>query len=99
MYRPLTVKLNRRGHKKYSVFNVVVTSGETDRKGGFIEVIGFVNPQYTERQIYIDSQRLAIWLNRGAQVHPSVAKYIYLAATSFHTYNKNKNKNKILKLI
>lgn len=95
MYKPLIVKLNRRGHKKYCVFNVVVTSSQTDRKGGFIEIIGFVNPQYTERKVYIDSQRLAIWLNRGVQIHPSVAKYIYLATTSFHTYNKNKKSSMI----
>jgi len=60
MYKPLIVKLHRRGHKKYAVYNIIVTSGETARKGGFIEIIGFINPQYTERQIYIDSQRLAI---------------------------------------
>ena len=90
MYKPLIVKLNRRGYKKYAVYNIVVTSGETDRKGGIIEIIGFINPQYTERQVYIDSQRLAIWINRGAHIHASVAKYIYLVTTSFHTYNKNR---------
>lgn len=60
MYKPLAIKLNRRGHKKYSVYNIVVENSHKSSKGGFIEIIGFVNPQYTERQIYIDSQRLAI---------------------------------------
>lgn len=91
MYKPLIVKLHRRGHKKYSVYNVVIVSGEKARKGGFIEIVGFVNPQYTERQVYIDAQRLAVWVNRGARIHASVAKYIYLAATSLHSYSKNKS--------
>lgn len=91
MYKPLIVKLHRRGHKKYSVYNVVIVSGEKVRKGGFIEIVGFINPQYTERQVYIDSRRLAVWVNRGAQLHSSVAKYIYLAATSIHNYNKKKS--------
>ena len=93
MYKPLIIKLNRRGHKKYAVYNIVVCSGEASRKGGFIEIIGFINPQYTERTVYIDGHRLAIWVNRGAQIHTSVAKYIYLVTTSFHNYTKKSKKN------
>ena len=92
MYRPLIIKLNRRGHKKHAVYNIVVSSSDRSRKGGFIEIIGFINPQYSERRVYIDGHRLAIWVNRGAQIQPSVAKYIYLATTSFDININEKSK-------
>ena len=77
MYKPLVVKLQTRGHKKYRLFNIIVTSKQATRRGGNLECVGFINPQRTERLVFVDSYRLAYWLNNGAKFQKTVYKYIY----------------------
>jgi ribosomal protein S16 len=77
MYKPLIVKLQTRGHRKYRLFNIIVTSKQTSRRGGNLECVGFINPQQNERLVFLDSCRLAYWLNNGAKLQRTIYKYIY----------------------
>ena len=78
MYKPLVVRLVRKGDKLYRVYRIVVTSLDPVRKGGEIACVGFINPRVGEWQIVVDSERLAMWVNRGAQVKANAGKYIGL---------------------
>lgn len=78
MYKPLVVRLVRKGDKLYKVYRIVVTSLDPVRKGGEIACVGFINPRLGEWQIVVDSEKLAMWVNRGAQVRANAAKYIGL---------------------
>jgi small subunit ribosomal protein S16 len=77
MYKPIIIRLAQRGQNKYKLFNIVVVNKDRARRGGHYECIGFVNPQIKEKMIFLDSLRLAIWLNKGAKLHKSLFKHIY----------------------
>ena len=48
MYKPLVVRLVRKGDKLYRVYRIVVTSLDPVRKGGEIACVGFINPRVGE---------------------------------------------------
>lgn len=48
MYKPLVVRLVRKGDKLYKVYRIVVTSLDPVRKGGEIACVGFINPRLGE---------------------------------------------------
>lgn len=75
-FNKLIVRLKRKGNLHNSLYEVVLMK-QNSRRGGFvIERLGFFNPQFTERVFFINSYRLAYWLNRGVIVHSTVKKYI-----------------------
>lgn len=77
MFLPLTVRLWPRGSKKFPSFTIVVCYKKMRHRGAFLERLGHFNPQLKKRQIFLNSYRLAFWLNRGAQLHPSVSRLLF----------------------
>jgi len=70
----------RRGHKGYAVYHIVVIFSSKRARGPCLERLGYLNPQKKERQLVINLARLAFWLNKGAYLHPHVARLLsYLA--------------------
>jgi len=65
----IMVRLRRRGHHSYSVYEVVVSYKWKRRQSDYFEKLGFYNPQYREKVFFIDLYRLGFWLNRGAKLH------------------------------
>ena len=80
----LTIRLRRMGSKKRPRFRVVVIEARVARDGRFIEGLGHYNPQTQPEGLHVDHERLAYWLQRGAQPsdtvrsllarHPAVAR-------------------------
>jgi small subunit ribosomal protein S16 len=68
----LAIRLRRTGSKKRPFFRVVVTDSRTARDSRFVEVIGHYNPRTTPETLKIDRERLAHWLNTGAQASDTV---------------------------
>lgn len=59
MYNNNTIiRLRRRGHHCYSVYEVVVCLKYKRRQGAFIEKVGFYNPQFREKVFFVDLYRL-----------------------------------------
>ena len=44
--------------------------------GLYIEKLGFFNPNVNERLFFINTYRLAYWLNKGVYINKSVKKYL-----------------------
>jgi small subunit ribosomal protein S16 len=63
----LVIRLRRTGSKKRPFFRVVVTDSRAARDSSFVEVLGFYNPRTTPETLNVKRDRLAHWLNAGAQ--------------------------------
>ncbi|HLM84058.1 MAG TPA: 30S ribosomal protein S16 [Candidatus Bathyarchaeia archaeon] len=66
----LKIRLTRRGKKNSAFFRVVVAEHTSPIKGGFLEVLGFVNPHTKEKSFKTD--RIQYWIGKGAQCSDTV---------------------------
>jgi small subunit ribosomal protein S16 len=61
------IRLQRRGHKDYAFYQVVIADSRAPRDGKFIEKIGSYNPNTNPATITLDFDRALYWLGVGAQ--------------------------------
>ena len=78
----VVIRLVRGGAKKRPFYNMVVADSRTRRDGRFIERIGFYNPIATEKEegLRVAADRLAYWLQQGAQLSLTAARLVKQAA-------------------
>ncbi len=76
------IRLARTGAKKRPFYHLVVADSRNQRDGRFIERVGFYNPIANEREekLRIDSERIAFWAARGAQISSAVTRLMKGAA-------------------
>jgi small subunit ribosomal protein S16 len=72
----VVIRLARSGAKKRPFYNMVVTDSRNRRDGRFVERIGFYNPKAaeSEQNLVINTERLAYWQSKGAQLSPTAAR-------------------------
>ena len=61
------IRLQRRGHKDYAFYPIVIADSRAPRDGKFIERIGSYNPNTNPATITLNFERALYWLNVGAQ--------------------------------
>lgn len=61
------IRLQRRGHKNYAFYPIVIADSRAPRDGKFIERIGSYNPNTEPATITLNFERALYWLNVGAQ--------------------------------
>ncbi|MBU0594420.1 MAG: 30S ribosomal protein S16 [Pseudomonadota bacterium] len=78
------IRLSRGGAKKRPFYNLVVADSRERRDGRFIERVGFYNPLAPEGQesMRVNSERVAYWQSKGAQLSDAVAKLVKRAAVA-----------------
>ncbi len=78
----VVIRLARSGAKKRPFFNMVVTDSRNRRDGRFVERVGFYNPKASanEKGLSVDTERLAYWQSKGAQLSPTAARLVKQAA-------------------
>lgn len=78
----VVIRLSRGGAKKRPFFNVVATDKQNRRDGRFIERIGYYNPLASKNEISVKIavERVQHWVQKGAQVSPTVQRLIKLQA-------------------
>jgi small subunit ribosomal protein S16 len=59
--------MRRAGSKNRAFFRIVVTEAAAARDGRFIEILGHYNPRTKPETLVLDRERLAHWLQHGAQ--------------------------------
>ena len=74
----VVIRLARGGAKKRPFYNMVVTDSRNRRDGRFVERIGFYNPiaSGNAEALRISTDRLAYWLENGAQLSPTAARLV-----------------------
>jgi small subunit ribosomal protein S16 len=68
----VTIRLTRMGTKKKSFYRLVAADSRFPRDGRFIEVLGTYNPNPDPPAIKLNREKLETWVNRGAQLSPTV---------------------------
>ncbi|MFW5488535.1 MAG: 30S ribosomal protein S16 [Desulfovibrio sp.] len=63
----LKLRLTRMGSKKRPFYRIVAINSETRRDGRPLEFLGHYNPMVEPEEIKIDSEKVKMWLERGAQ--------------------------------
>lgn len=61
------IRLQRRGHKDYAFYPIVIADSRAPRDGKFIERIGSYNPNTNPATISLDFDRALYWVEVGAQ--------------------------------
>jgi small subunit ribosomal protein S16 len=69
----LKIRLRRTGAKKQPRYRVVVAESNAPRDGAFVEILGWYNPQADPAQVVINTEKAAMWIERGAQPSDRVA--------------------------
>jgi len=64
---PVKIRLQRRGRKFATIFQIVVADSRAPRDGKFIEELGQYNPNTTPCTIMLDFDWSLEWLQKGAQ--------------------------------
>lgn len=74
----VVIRLARGGSKKRPFYSIVVADQRYQRNGRFIERVGFYNPiaQGKEEKIRLERERVAHWVEKGAQLSTRVATLV-----------------------
>ncbi len=70
------IRLARHGTKKRPFYRIVVANSRSPRDGRFIDQVGFYDPTRNPARIELKEDKLALWLQRGAQPTETVAQLI-----------------------
>ena len=74
----VTIRLSRAGAKKKPFYHIVVTDSRKRRDSGYIERIGYFNPEAKGQEVrfFIEMERYEHWLGHGAQASERVASLV-----------------------
>ena len=72
----LVIRLARMGAKKKPHYRVVVIEKTRPRDGRFVEIVGHYNPKKQPAEIYLKQERIAHWLQKGAQPSDTVRSFL-----------------------
>jgi small subunit ribosomal protein S16 len=75
----LRIRLARGGAKKRPYYSIVVADSHSPRDGRFIEKVGSYDPllkKDDERRITLKSDRIGVWLSKGAKPTDRVARFL-----------------------
>ncbi len=74
----VSIRLSRAGAKKRPFYHLVVTDSRNRRDGRYIERVGYFNPvgKDHEENLRIDVERVAHWIDHGAQPSDRVASLL-----------------------
>jgi small subunit ribosomal protein S16 len=78
----LTIRLARFGTKKKPTYRVVVIESRNPRDGKAVEVLGHYNPVAQPTELKINQERVAYWMQNGAQPSDTVKRLIKNAAAA-----------------
>jgi small subunit ribosomal protein S16 len=67
------VRLTRMGRRKKPFYRIVVTDSRKRRDGGWIESIGYYDPNPETPIVKFDSERIDYWKSVGAKLSDRVA--------------------------
>jgi small subunit ribosomal protein S16 len=70
------IRLKRMGTTKRPVYRLVIADSRSPRDGRFIESIGFYDPLPNPAVVSIDTERVQLWLRRGARPSDSARQLL-----------------------
>ena len=68
----MKIRLTRMGSKKRPFYRIVAMDSATRRDGRALEYLGYYNPMVDPAEIKVDSEKVRVWLARGAKPSDTV---------------------------
>ena len=72
----VSIRLRREGTKNRPYYRVVVADSRSPRDGKFIEQVGVYDPKKAGDNAQIDVERVAYWIDKGAQPSDTVRSLV-----------------------
>jgi small subunit ribosomal protein S16 len=76
----LKIRLRRMGSNKRPVYRVVVSDARKTPTSAVLEEVGFYNPRTDPAEVRLDRERVAYWVERGAQMSETVRSLVKRAS-------------------
>lgn len=87
----LAIRLSRKGRKGRPFYRVVVAEKTAPRDGRFVEIVGYYNPVPDPDVIVLKKDRIAYWIQKGAQPTEAVRKLVARARRREKSQEENNN--------
>ena len=87
------LRLKRMGSKQKPFYRIVAADSRSPRDGRFIESVGTYNPLLKENTVIVDEEKVAKWLDNGAQPTDTV-KSLLSKAGVWAKYKNTKKEGK-----
>jgi small subunit ribosomal protein S16 len=68
----MKIRLTRLGSKKRPFYRIIATDSANRRDGRALEYVGYYNPMVDPAEIKVDTDKVKVWLDRGAQPSDTV---------------------------
>ncbi|WBU65207.1 30S ribosomal protein S16 [Paracoccus aerodenitrificans] len=91
----MKIRLARGGSKKRPHYAIVATDSRMPRDGRFIEKLGTYNPllpKDSEQRVQMNMERVAYWLEQGAQPTDRIARFLEAAGVREKATRQNMKK-------
>ena len=91
----MKIRLARGGSKKRPFYSIVATDSRMPRDGRFIEKLGTYNPllpKDSEQRVQMNMERVAYWLEQGAQPTDRIARFLEAAGVREQATRQNMKK-------
>ncbi|ERP30953.1 30S ribosomal protein S16 [Chitinivibrio alkaliphilus] len=72
----IRIRLARHGRKKRPFYRIVAADQRRSVRGKFLDVLGVYNPVAEPKVFEIKEDKLAYWLNEGAEMSDTVASLV-----------------------
>ena len=69
----MKLRLTRMGSKKRPFYRIVAMDSATRRDGRALDYVGHYNPMVNPAEVVVDAEKVAKWIERGAQPTDTVA--------------------------
>jgi len=66
------IRLTRKGRKKQPFYRIIVADSHSPRDGKFLDILGTYDPMQDPAVIKVDTDKLAVWMGKGAQPSTTV---------------------------
>ena len=76
----LKIRMRQQGRTNRQTFRVVVVDGRSKRDGKYLEMLGWYIPFQAENNFSVNAERVAYWLEKGAQISDQVKFLVEKAA-------------------
>lgn len=61
------LRLTRMGNKKRAFYRIIAINSEARREGRPLDYLGYYNPMVDPAEVKIDTDKVQMWLDRGAE--------------------------------
>ena len=70
------IRLTRKGRKKSPFYRIIVADSQAPRDGKFLDIVGTYDPMQEPAVVSIDSEKLDVWIKKGAKPTVTVQSLI-----------------------